>query len=60
MLRQHRRKDNKKKVGDSRIRFPGICADAVVLGVTREHLYRVLTGERRSPLLGRYRALKGK
>jgi hypothetical protein len=43
-----------------RVRFPGICEDAFRLGVTREHLYRVLIGERQSKsLLKRYRELKG-
>jgi DNA-binding phage protein len=54
MLPQRRKKITKK-----RIRFVGIVANAEKLGVTRIHLYRVLTGERRSPdLLKRYRALK--
>lgn len=35
----------------SRIRFKGICAVAKKKGVSRVHLYRVLTGERKSPLL---------
>jgi hypothetical protein len=35
----------------SRIRFKGICAIAKKHGVTRIHLYRVLIGERKSPLL---------
>ena len=44
-----------------RVQFVGICADAVKLGVSREHLYRVLTGQRTSQsLLKRYRELKGK
>lgn len=55
MLPQRRRKSTKK-----RLRFPGIVAAAAFLGVTRVHLYRVLTKERRSPeLLKRYRALNG-
>jgi hypothetical protein len=33
------------------IRFPGICAAAEQLGITREHAYRVLTGERKSRAL---------
>jgi hypothetical protein len=54
MLPQPKRKSTKK-----RIRFAGIVAAARKLDVTRIHLYRVLTGERRSPgLMRRYRALK--
>jgi hypothetical protein len=42
-----------------RVRFPGICEDATRLGITREHLYRVLTGKRKSKsLLKRYTQLK--
>lgn len=42
-------------------RFPGIVADAARLGVSRIHLYYVLTGQRESrPLLARYRDLKAK
>lgn len=41
------------------IRFKGITADAASLGVTREHLWRVLTDRRESPgLLKRYSKLK--
>jgi len=41
------------------VRFPGICEDAATLKVSREHLYRVLTGQRIShSLLKRYRLLK--
>jgi len=41
-------------------RFPGICLDAESLGVSRVHLYLVLTRQRRSAsLLRRYRKLKG-
>jgi hypothetical protein len=40
-------------------RIRGITADAKALGVTREHLYLVLRGERESnPLKARYLALK--
>jgi len=49
------------KKGESKrqVRFIGICADATKLGVTREHLYRVLIGQRTSrSLLRRYRELK--
>ena len=43
------------------MQFVGICADATKLGVCREHLYRVLTGERTSKsLLKRYQELKAK
>ena len=41
-----------------RPRFPGIVRDSQILGVSRIHLYFVLTGVRKSPLLNRYRALK--
>lgn len=42
-------------------RFPGITADATRLGVDRVHLFRVLTGERKSAsLVARYRELKTK
>jgi len=42
-----------------RKRIVGITAAAVALGVTRFHLYKVLTGKRESaPLLKRYLALK--
>lgn len=42
-------------------RFPGITADAHSLGVDRVHLFRVLTGKRKSAdLMTRYRALKAK
>jgi hypothetical protein len=41
------------------VRFVGICADAARLAVTREHLYRVLIGQRTSKsLLQRYQELK--
>lgn len=42
-------------------RFPGITADAHALGVDRVHLFRVLTGTRKSAdLMARYRSLKSK
>ncbi len=42
------------------IRFPGICHAAKELGVSRIHLWFLLTGQRTSPgLLRRYQALKG-
>ena len=41
------------------VKFPGICADAVTLGVSRVHLWLVLTGARKSLILTkRYLALK--
>lgn len=36
-----------------RVRFVGIVAAAKAAGVTREHAYRVLTGQRRSHSLER-------
>lgn len=49
----------KKSESKRLVQFVGICADARFLGVTREHLYRVLTGQRASKsLLKRYQALK--
>lgn len=40
------------------VRFPGIMRDARRLGVHRNHLYLVLTGNRQSPgLLNRYKKL---
>jgi hypothetical protein len=57
MLRVPPKKGEPKR----QVRFVGICADAARLGVTREHLYRVLIGERTSKsLLKRYYALKDK
>ncbi len=57
MLRASKNKSESKR----RVRFVGICADARKLGVSREHLYRVLTGKRQSRLLlKRYLELKGK
>lgn len=48
---------NKVKTGlrgrNGRTRFPGICEAAAAFGVTRQHLYFVLTGERRSPRIER-------
>jgi hypothetical protein len=56
MLPQQRKKNTKK-----RIRFAGIGAAAAKLEVNRIHLYRVLKGERHSPLLlKRARALMAK
>ncbi len=49
-----------QKRGRNGSRFPGICADAVKLGVHRNTLLRVLTGEWKSKTLSaRYRHLKG-
>lgn len=51
---------NKPK-GKRKVRFPGICEDAQELGVTRVHLWMVLTGDRKSKrLMQRYRDLKAK
>jgi hypothetical protein len=45
---------------DSRPVFPGIVADARRLGVSRMHLWSVLSGRRESTgLVRRYHALKG-
>lgn len=47
-----------RRPGRVHVRFPGICAAARELGVTRVHLYLVLTGQRESRnLTARYRAL---
>lgn len=44
----------------ARVRFAGIGEAAQTLGVDRTHLWRVLTGRRRSrSLLARYAAWKG-
>jgi hypothetical protein len=54
MLHATSQNSTKKKV-----RFRGIVADANALGVRRETLWRVLTGEWKSKsLLQRYKALK--
>lgn len=37
-----------------RVKFPGICRHAQRLGVSRIHLYYVLTGVRRSPRIEQY------
>lgn len=44
-------KRGKKQANKRRIRFPGITQAARDLGVTRTHLYYVLTGDRKSPTL---------
>ena len=42
------------------VRFPGLVTDAETLGVHRNHLYLVLSGQRSSiSLLQKYRELKG-
>ncbi|HMP73851.1 MAG TPA: hypothetical protein PKE55_11375 [Kiritimatiellia bacterium] len=40
-------------------RFPGICEHARKLGVSRVHLWYVLTGERKSPRIEQYFAKLG-
>jgi 16S rRNA U1498 N3-methylase RsmE len=56
MLREHRRKSSKKR---GPTRYPGIVRHASQLGVSRIHLWYVLTGQRDSkPLLRRYHELK--
>lgn len=39
------------------IRRPGLASAAEELGVTLSHLRRVVIGERKTPLLGRYQQL---
>jgi len=56
MMQQHRTRSEQKR-SRRPIRFKGIVRHAHALGVNRSHLFRVLTGERTGPLLGRYRAL---
>jgi hypothetical protein len=52
-------KKRRKKKGRHITRFPGICADARALGVSRIHLYYVLMGQRHSKsLTRRYRDLQ--
>jgi hypothetical protein len=48
MLREHRAKSKRA------IRFHGIVNHAKALGVSRIHLYYVLTGVRRSPRIEAY------
>jgi hypothetical protein len=56
MLRVTERKSNGKR----RVTFRGISRSARALGVTREHLWQVLTARRKSRrLLARYIELKG-
>jgi DNA-binding phage protein len=53
----HREQQLKPK--KRRWRFRGLCANARQLGVTRNHLYKVLAGERESEgLMRRYKELK--
>lgn len=51
-----------KRQGDGnrrKVRFPKICMYADLLHVSRNHLFKVLTGERTSPqLLTRYETLR--
>ena len=55
MLRQPTAKGEAKR---RKIRFPGIVVCAQKLGVDRSHLFRVLTGERKSPpLMDRFNQL---
>ena len=50
---------HEKKLKSPRKPIKGICGDAVQLHVTREHLTRVLRGERSSvSLVKKYEALK--
>jgi hypothetical protein len=52
MLRVTRKKSEPKR----RTKYPGICRAAFTLGVSREHLWRVLEGDRESrSLMRRYR-----
>lgn len=59
MLRDTSRNGKSKKVRMPRVKYYRISADAADLGVSRGHLWMVLTGTRQSArLLARYRALK--
>ena len=52
-------KRKKKRLHRHKVRFPGITEDAKKLGVSRPHLWMVLTGSRESmSLTRRYQALK--
>jgi hypothetical protein len=52
-------KRNPKRTARPNVRFPGITEDSKSLGVTRPHLWMVLTGSRVSAkLTRRYRELK--
>lgn len=49
----------KAKPRTGKAKFPGITADAKALGVTRPHLFLVLTGKRQSVrLLAAYKQLQ--
>ena len=41
---------------NGRTRFPGICALAREFGVSRQHIYYVMTGQRKSPRIERLMA----
>jgi hypothetical protein len=57
MKRSNLKRKQKRPVGE--IKFPGITEDSKTLGVTRPHLWMVLTGSRVSArLTSRYRELK--
>ncbi|MCA1659016.1 MAG: hypothetical protein LC642_00520 [Verrucomicrobiaceae bacterium] len=49
-----------KRTKNRRVRFPGIVEHARKLGITRIHLYYLLTGARpwQKAMLAEYRALK--
>jgi hypothetical protein len=52
--------ETRKRKRNPRVKFHGICADAVSLGVCRQYLFDVLTGRKQSrSLTVRYEALKG-
>lgn len=54
----HATRANKQHL-TGRVKFPGICEAAKVLGCSRVHLWQVLTGKRISrSLKARYNALK--
>ena len=64
-MRQAANKVTDRKPGKGRMgrptQFPGICADARILGVHRRTLARVLNGEWQSKvLMARYKQLQGK
>lgn len=55
----NKRQSPKNKPVKTPKHFRGICLDAEILGVTRQHLWMVLTGQRVSRrLLHRYHDLK--
>jgi len=59
MLPQQSTKSKAKGRRRGATRFKGIGELAAATGVTREHIYRVLTGERRSPHAGKWRMILG-